>query len=79
LLDGLYVDPDGYLWVSVPAGPMETVFALFDPDGRFLGRLHLDGVKRDALLEPVVRNGRLHFVGRDELEVQRVHVFRIEK
>jgi len=75
--DGLYLDPGGYLWVSVPAGPMETVFALLDPEGRYLGRLELNDLKRDPFLQPVVRNGRLYLVGRDELDVQRVYVFRI--
>ena len=75
--DGLYLDPEGYLWVSVPAGPMETVFAVLDPEGRYLGRLELNGLKRDTFLPPVVRSGRLHVVGRDELDVQRVYVFRI--
>lgn len=77
--DALYVDPDGYLWVSVPAGPMEMAFALFDGDGRYLGRLQVDGLRRDVYLEPVVRGGRLHVVGRDELDVQRVYVFGIER
>lgn len=77
--DGLYLDPDGYLWVSVPAGSMETVFTVFDPDGRFLGRLELSEVNRDPLLQPVVRNDRLHLVGRDSLGVQAVYVYRIEK
>lgn len=77
--DDLYVDPDGYLWLSIPAGPAETVFAVVDPDGRYLGRLQVDGIKRDVYTPPVVRNGRLHMVGRDELGVQRVYGFRIAR
>lgn len=77
--DGVYVDPDRHLWVSVPAGPKEAVFAVFDPEGRYLGRLQANGLKRDRFLPPVVRNGRLYLVGRDELDVQRVHVFRIDR
>ena len=77
--NGLYLDPERYLWVSVPAGPMETVFAVFDPEGRYLGSLKLDGLRRDTFLQPVVSNGKLYLVGRDELDVQRVYVFRIEK
>lgn len=77
--DGLYVDTGGYLWVSVPAAPMEVVFAVFDPEGRYLGRLQADGFERVPFLSPAVRNGRLHLVGRDELDVQRVYVFRIER
>lgn len=76
---GLYVDPEGYLWATVPAGPGQTAFAVFDPDGRYLGRLQVDGIERVTWLLPVVRNDRLHFIARDELDVQRVYAFRIEK
>jgi hypothetical protein len=77
--DDLQVDADGFLWVSVPSPPNQVLFSVFDPDGRFLGRLQADGMERDTSVPPVVRNGRLYFVGRDELDVQRVYVFRIEK
>ena len=77
--DDIYVDPDGYVWLSVPAGPAETVFAVVDPEGRYLGRLQVDGIKRDGSLSPVVRNGVLYWVGVDELDVQRVYGFRIER
>lgn len=76
---GLYLDPDGFLWISVPASGGESVFALVDPDGRYLGRLVLEGIDRSTFVDPVVKAGRLYVVGRDELGVQRVHVFRIEK
>lgn len=76
--DDLYLDPDGHLWVSVPAPPMEVVFAVLDREGRYLGRLQVSGLNRDTFVPPVVRNRRLYVVGRDELDVQRVHVFRIE-
>jgi len=75
--DGLYVDPDGYLWVSVPAGANETVFAVIDPQGRYLGRLQVAGIRREAGVPPVVRNGNLYVVARDELEVPRVFRYRI--
>jgi hypothetical protein len=77
--DGLHLDPDGYLWVTVLAGPTEMVFAVVDPTGRYLGRLQANGLVRDSFVPPVVRNGRLYVVARDELDVQRVHVFRIER
>jgi hypothetical protein len=77
--DALHVDTDGFLWVSVPAPPNQVLFSVFDPEGRFLGRLQADGMDRDTNVPPVVRNGRLYFVGRDELDVQRVYVFRIER
>jgi hypothetical protein len=77
--DGIMVDPDGFLWVSVPAGPLETRFRIFDRDGRYLGPIRVDGLTLDSFVPPVVRNGRLHVVGRDELDVQRVHVLTIER
>jgi len=77
--DDVLVDADGYLWVSVPAPSLEVIFALFDPDGRYLGRLRATGLWRDTYLRPVVRNGRLHVVGRDELDVQRIYVFRVQR
>lgn len=77
--DGLYMDADGFLWVSVPSAPGQVVLAIVDPEGRYLGRLDIDGMERDVYVDPVVRNERLYFVGRDELDVQRVYVFRIER
>jgi hypothetical protein len=49
------------------------------PEGRYLGSLRAEGMKRDLYLPPLVRNGRLHFVARDELDVQRVYVFAIDR
>jgi hypothetical protein len=77
--DGLYRDPDGFLWVSIPSEPMTVSFAVIDPDGRYLGRLDLSGFERTTFVDPVVKNGRLHLVGRDDLGVQYVHVFRIDR
>jgi 6-bladed beta-propeller len=74
----VYTDAEGYLWVSVPGGPRQVAFAVFDPDGRYLGRLRANGLSRDAV-PPVVRNGRLYLVGHDETDVQRVYVYRIER
>lgn len=73
--DDLYVDPDRYLWLSMPAGPEEVAFGVVDPEGRYLGRLQVSGLRRDTFVPPVVRNGRLYVVGRDDLDVQRVYVF----
>jgi sugar lactone lactonase YvrE len=77
--DGLYVDPDGYLWVSVPVREGEVHFRLFDPEGRHLGALQLTGLTHYAYVPMVVRGGRLHLIGRDELDVQRVYVYEIER
>jgi hypothetical protein len=76
--DAITVDAQGYVWLGVPAAPNQTVFAVLDPEGRYLGRLQIDGVSRDIYLAPLVRGGRLYFVGRDELDVQRVYVYRVE-
>jgi hypothetical protein len=75
--EGLTVDPAGYLWVTVPAGPMEIGFRVFDPEGRYLGRLGVSGIEPDRYVPPVVRDGRVYLVGRDAVDVQRVHVFTI--
>jgi hypothetical protein len=77
--DDLYLDPDGYLWVSVPGADMEVMFRIFDPEGRYLGPLRLTGLERDRWVPMVVRGGRLHLIGRDELDVERVYVFEIER
>ncbi|MBA2669694.1 MAG: 6-bladed beta-propeller [Gemmatimonadetes bacterium] len=77
--DSLYRDPDGFLWVSVPSGPEDTLFAIFDPEGRYLGRVGVEGFRRLQWVPPVVRNGQLYLAGQDELEVPRVHVYRIER
>jgi hypothetical protein len=77
--DGLYADPDGYLWVSVPVREGEVQFRLFDPEGRYLGALQLTGMTRDPYVPMVVRGGRLHLIGHDELDVQRVYVFEIQR
>jgi hypothetical protein len=74
----LYRDPDGYIWAGIPAGAGETVFAIFEPEGRYLGRMTLN-VRRESYYPVVVRGDRLYMVTRDELDVQRVHVFRIDE
>lgn len=77
--DGLALDPSGNIWLPVPAASREVVFGVFDPDGRYLGRLSIENVERVSNLNPVLRNDRLYFVGRDELDVQRVYVYRISE
>jgi hypothetical protein len=77
--DDIILDPEGRVWLAVPSGPHETVFAVLDSAGRYLGQLRVDGVAREPYVSPVVRNGRLYFFGRDDLDVQRVYVHRIEK
>lgn len=77
--DALHLDADGYLWISMPAGPTDVAFAIVDPEGRYLGRVQANGLARVSWVAPVVRNRRLYVVGNDELGVQRVYVFRIEQ
>lgn len=77
--DGMTLDAEGNLWLTVPAAPDRAVFAVLDPDGRYLGRLAIDGVSRDEYLTPVVKSDRLYFVGRDEFDVPHVYVYRILK
>jgi hypothetical protein len=77
--DDIYVDPDGYLWVSVPERDTDTNFRVFDPGGRYLGRIELRGLQRINWVPPVVLNDRLYLVGRDELDIERVYVYEIER
>ena len=76
--DGIHVDPEGFLWVSQPAGAMEMAFAVIDGRGRYLGRVQATGVKRDVYVPFVVRNRKLYVVGRDDFDVPHVYVYRIE-
>lgn len=75
--DRITVDPDENIWVSIPGNRGDVRFAVFDPSGRFLGHVTTTGVARETFVRPVIRNGRLYLVGRDELDVQSVHVFEI--
>jgi hypothetical protein len=75
----VHLDPEGYLWAAMPAGPRVMAFAVIDPDGRYLGRVVAAGLVRDTFVPPVVRNGRLYVSGRDALDVPGVYVFRIER
>ena len=74
-----YADPEGFLWVSIPSVPNETVFGVFDQDGRFLGKLRLPGIRADPWVPPVVRNGRVYFSGRDDLGVPRVFRYKTDR
>jgi len=77
--DGIATDARGNIWLTVPAAPSTPTFAVFDPDGRYLGQLQVSGMTREQYVSHVVRNDRLYFVGRDELDVQRVYVYRIDR
>lgn len=69
----LHVDRAGYLWVQEyePFAPEQRSFAVFDPDGRWLGRVSMpDGLN-------VLDIGEDYIVGsvRDSLDVPSVHVY----
>jgi hypothetical protein len=61
-LDGILgADDIGYLWVTrtVPYGETGSVFDIFDPDGRYLGKVHAD-FQLDSGVRPVFRRGYLY-------------------
>jgi hypothetical protein len=77
--DDIVIAEDGHVWLTVPAGVDETVFAVLDPDGRYLGQLTLSNVARVDYVRPVIRNDRVFFVGTDEIGVQRIYVYKVER
>jgi 6-bladed beta-propeller len=77
--DDIALDPGGDIWLTLPTAPGQTALAVLDPDGRYLGRLQIDGVARETFIPIVVRDDRLYLVGRDDLDVQRVYVYRIDR
>lgn len=70
---GFTLDTDGYLWViPVLADEKMSAFDVFDPDGRYLGRIPF-GVQIQARNPiPIIRGNRLYAVIQDELGVQHV-------
>lgn len=74
------VAPDGHLWVrpSLPAGEQGTAFDVFDPQGRYLGRVALPG-GMSRFPPAVVRGDALLGVARDSLGVAYVVRARIRR
>lgn len=74
------VDGDGGLWVrpALPAGEAGAAYDVFDPEGRYLGRVRLPG-GMDAFPPPVIRGGALYGVVQDSLGVAYVTRATIEK
>jgi sugar lactone lactonase YvrE len=71
-------DDAGNLWVIPEASPAEgRVLDVFDPDGRYLGRVPLPVPQRTSLR--AIRDNRMALISRDSLDVQTVIVMRIEK
>lgn len=75
----LQVDDRGYLWLepSLPAGETALAFDVFDPEGRYVGRVALPA-NVTRIYTPVVRGDRLYAVTLDEMEVPQVVGFRLE-
>lgn len=71
------VDAAGYAWVTpVTADDEGPVLDVFDPDGRYLGRVALPG---RLFGRPLVLGDRMYAVVQNELEVPFVVRWRIEK
>ena len=77
-LSSFLFDDAGNLWVSIVTSPAEgRGLDVFDPAGRYLGRVRLPVPRRTALR--AVRGDRMALVSRDSLDVQTVVVLRIQK
>jgi hypothetical protein len=84
-----HLDGRGHLWhghgsefrffQSNLAGDTVRDVAVFDPEGRFQGRLQVEGTTRAPYVSPVVRGDRLHFVGASALDVPQVLVLEIDR
>lgn len=78
--DELFVDDEGNVWVFpvTERGREGRVLDVFDPEGRWLGRVRLPFALADGPV-PLVRGGVLYGVTENELEVPFVVRARIEK
>jgi hypothetical protein len=75
---GLFEDEDGYLWIT-PYLPKDAprTYDLFDPEGRYLGRVDVPG--EDASLRlSVIRGPSVYGIARDADDVEYVVRYRIE-
>jgi len=72
-------DDRGWLWVrpTLPAGESGTAFDVFDPDGRYQGRLALPIQHQDGM-PLVIRGDRIYAVVQNEAGVPQVARFRLE-
>jgi sugar lactone lactonase YvrE len=79
-LEGMTLDSLGYLWVLRPSGmPHDPLTVdVFDPDGRFIGDLSVPGGLRPRPA-PVIGADYLMGVWADELDVETVRVYRLER
>lgn len=76
----LFVDEVGHLWTQPyrPHGEPNRSFDVFDPAGRYLGRLTLP-VAIEMTPEPVVTEDRIVALHRDDLDLPFVVVMRLER
>jgi sugar lactone lactonase YvrE len=76
-LQSLATDDRGWLWVrpSVPAGEQNTVLDVFDPEGRYHGRMTLPVT---SLAEPLIRGQHIYTMTLNESGVPQVVRFRIQ-
>jgi sugar lactone lactonase YvrE len=68
-LQGFFTDDQGYLWVE-PTAPSEEagrVLDVFDPEGRYLGRVRLPFLA--GYFRPLIVGDRIYAITQDELEV----------
>ncbi|MBB4637299.1 6-bladed beta-propeller [Longimicrobium terrae] len=76
-LQSLVTDDRGWLWVrpSVPAGEQNTVLDVFDPEGRYHGRMTLPVA---SLGEPLIRGQHIYALTLNESGVPQIVRFRIQ-
>jgi hypothetical protein len=76
----LFVDRTGHLWVLPfrPYGEVDDAWDVFDPEGRWLGRLALP-VALEPDPEPVVTSDRIVGVHTDEVGVEHVVVLALDR
>lgn len=77
-LQSFFFADDGHLWVFPQLGPDRPALDVFDPAGRFLGRVTPPG-RVMTVPYPAIRGNRFVGVVRDENDVETVWVMRIEK
>jgi sugar lactone lactonase YvrE len=75
----LRVDDRGYAWVqpTLPAGERGLAFDVFDPEGRYVGRVALP-LEAERTVNVVVRGDRLYAVAMGEMDQPQVVGFRLE-
>lgn len=77
-LTSFLFDDSGNLWVNLASRPGEgRMLDVFDPEGRYLGRVRLPVPQRTALR--AIRGNRMALVTRDSLDVPTVVVMRLQK